>query len=133
MSRDFQRNAYQVTVGSLDLRANTMIKQIVEVVSDYDKYGRLCDHLKGMKDEYRVLVFVETKRGCDQLTRSLQVTFLHLLPSPSSSTYFKFPRITFTSLYLHEILVYLFIIESIFIYLGIILSYYFEVNIQSRL
>ena len=73
LSHDFQHNAYQVTVGSLDLRANTMIKQVVEVVPDYDKYGRLCEHLRGLKDDARVLVFVETKRGCDQLTRSLQV------------------------------------------------------------
>lgn len=73
LSRDFQHDAYQVTVGSLDLRANVSIKQIVEVVSDYDKYTRLCDHLRNYNDGSRVLIFVETKKGCDQLTRSLQV------------------------------------------------------------
>lgn len=83
MSRDFQHNAYQVTVGSLDLRANIMIKQIVEVLSDYDKYGRLCDHLKNFNDGSRVLIFVETKKGCDQLTRSLQVSAIELT-APSS-------------------------------------------------
>ena len=31
ISRDFQQNAYQVHVGSLELRANVMIKQIIEV------------------------------------------------------------------------------------------------------
>lgn len=99
LSHDFQHNAYQVTVGSLDLRANTMIKQVVEVVSDYDKYGRLCEHLRGLKDDARVLVFVETKRGCDQLTRSLQVIFilfvllspLFILYLPLSSSYFYSP------------------------------------------
>lgn len=84
MSRDFQHNAYQVTVGSLDLRANIMIKQIVEVLSDYDKYGRLCDHLKNFNDGSRVLIFVETKKGCDQLTRSLQVSPIELT-APSFS------------------------------------------------
>jgi len=60
-----------VTVGSLDLRANTAITQIVEVVTDYDKYNKLCDHLRNYSDGSRVLIFVETKKGCDQLTRSL--------------------------------------------------------------
>jgi ATP-dependent RNA helicase DDX5/DBP2 len=46
LSKDFQHDAYQVTVGSLDLRANVSIKQIVEVVTDYEKYNRLCDHLR---------------------------------------------------------------------------------------
>ena len=50
-----------------------MIKQIVEVVTDYEKYNRLCDHLRNYNDGSRVLIFVETKKGCDQLTRSLQV------------------------------------------------------------
>jgi len=72
LSKDFQNDAYQVTVGSLDLRANTSIKQIVEVVTDYEKYNRLCDHLRQYNDGSRVLIFVETKKGCDQLTRSLQ-------------------------------------------------------------
>ena len=71
LSRDFQIDAYQVTVGSLDLRANTAIQQIVEVVTDYDKYTKLCDHLRNYSDGSRVLIFVETKKGCDQLTRSL--------------------------------------------------------------
>ena len=90
LSRDFQHDAYQVTVGSLDLRANVMIKQIVEVVTDYEKYNRLCDHLRNYNDGSRVLIFVETKKGCDQLTRSLQVlhTLLFILSSLSHSILF---------------------------------------------
>ena len=84
LSRDFQNDAYQVTVGSLDLRANISIKQIVEVVTDYEKYARLCDHLRNYNDGSRVLIFVETKKGCDQLTRSLQVHNI-------SSTYTSMP------------------------------------------
>jgi superfamily II DNA/RNA helicase len=99
---------FKVHVGSLELRANVNIKQIVEVVSDYDKYPRLLEvhflliyirnlsilfkiifflftygilpffykcklnwnqHLKQHNDGGRVIVFVETKKGCDQLTR----------------------------------------------------------------
>jgi ATP-dependent RNA helicase DDX5/DBP2 len=72
LARDFLNDAYQVHVGSLDLRANVNITQIVEVVSDYDKYGRLCHHLKDYNNGERGIIFVETKKGCDQLTRSLR-------------------------------------------------------------
>ncbi len=72
MANDFLNDAYQVHVGSLDLRANTMIKQYVEVVSDFDKYPRLVHHLREFNDGSKVMVFVETKKGCDQLTRSLR-------------------------------------------------------------
>lgn len=72
LARDFQQNPYQVHVGSLDLRANVNIHQIVEVVSDHDKYGRLCHHMKNYNDGSLVIIFVETKKGCDQLTRSLK-------------------------------------------------------------
>jgi ATP-dependent RNA helicase DDX5/DBP2 len=62
IARDFLTDAYQVHVGSLDLRANVMIQQIVEVVTDNDKYNRLLYYLKDFKDQ-RVIIFVETKKG----------------------------------------------------------------------
>jgi ATP-dependent RNA helicase DDX5/DBP2 len=72
LAKDFLVNAYEVHVGSLDLRANIMIRQFVEVVTDYDKYPRLTHHLKEFNDGSKVMIFVETKKGCDQLTRSLR-------------------------------------------------------------
>ena len=72
LARDFLSDPYQVHVGSLDLRANINIRQIVEIVTDYDKYPRLIDHLRNYTDGSKVIVFVETKKGCDQLTRSLR-------------------------------------------------------------
>jgi ATP-dependent RNA helicase DDX5/DBP2 len=51
-----------------------MIEQIVEVVSDWDKYSRLLHHLKDHNDGARVIIFVETKKGADQLTRSLRMS-----------------------------------------------------------
>ena len=73
LANDFLQNPYQVHVGSLDLRANKDITQIVEVVgNDYEKYPRLLHHLRNFNDGSRVIVFVETKKGCDQLTRSLR-------------------------------------------------------------
>lgn len=72
LARDFLVDPYQVHVGSLDLRANQMIEQVVEVVGDYEKYSRLVYYLQQYQaDGGKVLVFVETKKGCDALTRSL--------------------------------------------------------------
>jgi ATP-dependent RNA helicase DDX5/DBP2 len=71
MANDFLKDFYQVTVGSLELSANKDITQYVEVVSDADKYRRMTAFLKEYGVE-KMIVFVETKRGCDQLTRSLQ-------------------------------------------------------------
>ena len=41
-------------------------------MTDYDKYPRLCHYLKDFTDGKRVIIFVETKKGCEQLTRSLR-------------------------------------------------------------
>jgi ATP-dependent RNA helicase DDX5/DBP2 len=72
MAADFLHDAYEVHVGSMDLRANEMITQIVEMVTDYEKYPRLQHHLRSIQRGEKVIVFVETKKGCDQLTRSLR-------------------------------------------------------------
>jgi len=72
LARDFLVDPYQVHVGAMDLRANIMIEQLVEVVSDYDKYPRLINYLQNPTYlEGKILIFVETKKGADQLTRSL--------------------------------------------------------------
>uniref|UniRef100_A0A7S1TU95 RNA helicase n=2 Tax=Phaeomonas parva TaxID=124430 RepID=A0A7S1TU95_9STRA len=70
LARDFLKNPYEVHVGSLDLAANKAITQIVEVVDDYQKYESLLNHLRQIGND-KCLIFVETKRGADQLTRSL--------------------------------------------------------------
>jgi ATP-dependent RNA helicase DDX5/DBP2 len=56
----------------MELRANDMITQIVEMVTDYEKYPRLQHHLRSLNRDDKAIVFVETKKGCDQLTRSLR-------------------------------------------------------------
>ena len=72
LARDFLVDPYQVHVGSLDLRANQMIEQVVEVLGDYEKYSRLLYYLQQYNVAGgKILVFVETKKGCDALTRSL--------------------------------------------------------------
>jgi ATP-dependent RNA helicase DDX5/DBP2 len=73
LANDYLGSYYMVTVGSLDLTGNKNITQVIEICSDTEKYNKLLNHLRqnwSIKD--RCLVFVETKRGCDLLTRSLR-------------------------------------------------------------
>merc|ERR1719491_2509801 len=73
LARDYLKDYYQVTVGSQDLTGNKDVTQSVEVVQDMDKYRKLLTHLReNLTGKDRVLVFVETKKGCDMLTRSLR-------------------------------------------------------------
>lgn len=64
----------QVIIGNPDLKANHNITQIVEVIAEYDKYPRLRDLLKEVMTQAgaKVLIFCETKRGCDDITRNLR-------------------------------------------------------------
>ncbi|KAK9117284.1 hypothetical protein Sjap_016231 [Stephania japonica] len=73
LARQFLNNPYKVTIGSPDLKANQSINQIVEVVTDMEKYNRLINLLTRQGNGNRVLIFVETKKGCDQVTRQLRM------------------------------------------------------------
>ncbi|KAJ8773419.1 hypothetical protein K2173_028596 [Erythroxylum novogranatense] len=73
LARQFLRNPYKVIIGSPDLKANQSINQVVEVVADGEKYNRLIKLLKEVMDGTRILIFVETKKGCDQVTRQLRM------------------------------------------------------------
>ncbi len=74
LASDYLDDFYQVTVGSLDLAGNKSITQTIEVCTDKDKYRSLLRHLReNLTPKDRVLVFVETKKGCDMLTRSLRM------------------------------------------------------------
>jgi len=74
LARDYLHEFYQVTVGSLDLTGNKDVTQVIEVCQDDEKYKRLLQHLReSLTPKDRVLVFVETKKGCDMLTRSLRM------------------------------------------------------------
>lgn len=84
LAKDFLHDPYQVHVGSMELRANESITQIVEVMGDYDKFPRLMQHLRNFERNTKMLIFVETKKGCDQLMRSLRGLPAYLL------TYFVF-------------------------------------------
>ena len=73
LASDYLKEYAQVTVGSLDLTGNKNIVQTIEVCPDQDKYRNLLRILReNWSPKDRVLVFVETKKGCDMLTRSLR-------------------------------------------------------------
>ncbi|EOY20827.1 P-loop containing nucleoside triphosphate hydrolases superfamily protein isoform 1 [Theobroma cacao] len=73
LARQFLRNPYKVIIGSPDLKANQSINQVVEVVTELEKYNRLIKLLKEVMDGNRILIFMETKKGCDQVTRQLRM------------------------------------------------------------
>ncbi|KAG5153782.1 hypothetical protein JHK82_011751 [Glycine max] len=73
LARQFLRNPYKVIIGSPYLKANQSINQVVEVLTDMEKYNRLIRLLKEVMDGSRILIFMETKKGCDQVTRQMRV------------------------------------------------------------
>ncbi|XP_058227434.1 DEAD-box ATP-dependent RNA helicase 30-like [Rhododendron vialii] len=73
LARQFLRNPYKVIIGSSELKANQSINQVVEVMTEVEKYKRLIRLLSESMDGSRILVFMETKKGCDQVTRQLRM------------------------------------------------------------
>ncbi|MEW5313551.1 MAG: hypothetical protein WDW38_005110 [Sanguina aurantia] len=61
-----------VTIGHSSLKANHSITQTVQVVGSHEKYPKLRALLEKEMDGSRILVFCETKRGCDELVRQLR-------------------------------------------------------------
>jgi len=73
LAAEYQHDLIQVTIGSLELTANTSITQIVEVCSEFEKRGKLVKHLEMISQASgKVLIFVGTKRVADELTRYLR-------------------------------------------------------------
>jgi len=73
LARDFLRDGIQVNIGSHELAANHRVKQIIEVCSDFEKRGKLVKHLDMISQENaKVLIFTNTKRIADELTKYLR-------------------------------------------------------------
>lgn len=74
LAYDYLKDYIQVNVGSLELSASHNIKQIVEVVSEYEKRERMAKHLeKAMEDkDAKCLIFTGTKRSADEITKFLR-------------------------------------------------------------
>lgn len=73
LASDYLRDYMQVTIGSLELSANTNITQLVEVCTEFEKRGKLVKHLDMISQKSgKVLIFVGTKRTADEITRYLR-------------------------------------------------------------
>ncbi|KAJ3701416.1 hypothetical protein LUZ61_005121 [Rhynchospora tenuis] len=72
LARTFLYNPYKVIIGSEELKANHSIHQIVEILSESQKYNKLVNLLEDIMDGSRILIFLDTKKGCDQVTRQLR-------------------------------------------------------------
>jgi len=75
LARDFLHNNYiHINIGSTDLSANHNILQIVDVCEDWQKEQKLARLLEeiGCEANSKILVFVETKRKADELTRLMR-------------------------------------------------------------
>ncbi|ESW07550.1 hypothetical protein PHAVU_010G139400 [Phaseolus vulgaris] len=73
LARKFLYNPYKVIIGSEDLKANHAIRQYVDIVSEKQKYDKLVKLLEDIMDGSRILIFMDTKKGCDQITRQLRM------------------------------------------------------------
>ena len=64
----------QVNIGSLDLCTNHNITQIIQICEDYDKEHKLLKLLENImgQAENKTIIFVETKRKVDDITRRLR-------------------------------------------------------------
>lgn len=71
LAEEFLNNYLQVNIGSLQLSANHNIMQIVDVCEDFEKQQKLYKLLQeiSQEPENKTIIFVETKRGVDEITR----------------------------------------------------------------
>jgi len=74
LARSFLKDPIQINIGSTDLTANHRIKQIVDVCTDDEKRAKLLPLLERVTaDGSKVLIFTETKRNADILTKQLRL------------------------------------------------------------
>ncbi|XP_075888636.1 putative ATP-dependent RNA helicase DDX5 isoform X2 [Nelusetta ayraudi] len=74
LAEDFLKEHIQINVGALQLSANHNILQIVDVCNDGEKENKLIRLLEEImsEKENKTIIFVETKRRCDDLTRRMR-------------------------------------------------------------
>ncbi|XP_053689341.1 uncharacterized protein LOC128738319 [Sabethes cyaneus] len=73
LAEEFLTEYVQINIGSLNLSANHNILQIVDVCEDYEKDQKLLKLLTEIsaENETKTIVFVETKRRVDDITRNI--------------------------------------------------------------
>jgi ATP-dependent RNA helicase DDX5/DBP2 len=75
LAKEFLSDPCKVKIGSVELTANHNITQIIEICQDFEKNKKLLEILENVcsKEFCRVLIFTETKKGADALTRQLRL------------------------------------------------------------
>jgi ATP-dependent RNA helicase DDX5/DBP2 len=73
LAEEFLIDYVQINVGSLNLSANHNILQIVDVCEEVEKDNKLLKLLSEIsnENETKTIIFVETKRRVDEITRSI--------------------------------------------------------------
>uniref|UniRef100_A0A0K0ED31 RNA helicase n=1 Tax=Strongyloides stercoralis TaxID=6248 RepID=A0A0K0ED31_STRER len=74
LASEFQNDPAFLNVGSLELSANHNITQHIEIIEEHEKQPRMLQLLDGILKtaEPKTLIFVETKRKADELTRNMR-------------------------------------------------------------
>uniref|UniRef100_A0A7N6AFL9 RNA helicase n=1 Tax=Anabas testudineus TaxID=64144 RepID=A0A7N6AFL9_ANATE len=74
LAEDFLKDYVQINVGALELSANHNILQIVDVCMDSEKDHKLIQLMEEImaEKENKTIIFVETKKRCDDLTRRMR-------------------------------------------------------------
>ncbi|XP_051939490.1 probable ATP-dependent RNA helicase DDX5 [Hippocampus zosterae] len=74
LAEDFLKEYVQINIGALQLSANHNILQIVDVCNDMEKEDKLLRLLEEImsEKENKTIIFVETKRRCDEITRRMR-------------------------------------------------------------
>ena len=74
LAEDFLTDYIQVNIGALQLSANHMILQIVDVCSEYEKENKLVKLLGDIMNEKqnKTIIFTETKKKADDLARKMK-------------------------------------------------------------
>ncbi|KAM3624564.1 uncharacterized protein V6R79_024929 [Siganus canaliculatus] len=74
LAEDFLKDYVQINVGALELSANHNILQIVDVCMENEKDNKLFQLMEEImaEKENKTIIFVETKKRCDDLTRRMR-------------------------------------------------------------
>ncbi|KAM9746519.1 putative ATP-dependent RNA helicase DDX17 isoform 2-T2 [Menidia menidia] len=74
LAEDFLRDYVQINIGALELSANHNILQIVDVCMENEKDQKLIQLMEEImaEKENKTIIFAETKRRCDDLTRRMR-------------------------------------------------------------
>uniref|UniRef100_A0AAR2K984 RNA helicase n=1 Tax=Pygocentrus nattereri TaxID=42514 RepID=A0AAR2K984_PYGNA len=74
LAEDFLREYVQINIGALELSANHNILQIVDVCMENEKDNKLIQLMEEImaEKENKTIIFVETKKRCDELTRRMR-------------------------------------------------------------